>query len=844
MAVAALVLALLLPGSALAQDAPPALEPPRPLGPTEVPYPAGAPPHEEPVTVRVRLVVGTDGTVRLVQLLDRSHEAFEEAVLVAVAGFTFAPAREGGVPVAVELTFEHTFLPPPPPTPAAQAAPEGPALDAALRGTLRERGTRRPVKGAAVDATVGGVRYATTSGADGRFELPLPSGEARVEVSGSGYERFVAEETLEAGRALEVGYWIDRTHVDPFEAIVVGEKRREEVSSVTLRGPELKTVPGTFGDPFRVVQALPGVASMASLLPFPIVRGASPSSTGFLLDGTRVPALFHLLAGPSVIHPEFIDEVQFYPGGAPVPYGGYVGGVVDGRTRRARADESLVDVDLNLLQTGGLVREPVGFLGSTVTAAGRIGYPGVMLSLATAEASLSYWDYQLRLDRGDARDRLTVFVFGSRDELLGPAPDADPLDPEPELVPVLALGFHRVDLRYQHGRGPVDVEYRLVAGIDQTQSAGTDVSTVIVEPAVIASVALDERLTLVTGLEGSVHDYSQGDAQLVASDSANIGDLTEPLERLTVGSALAEVLWRPTPRWLFRPGVRGDVYDDGKTTLAAADPRLTVRYRVADRTLPAVDEASEQSGVWLKGGVGLYHQPPRFFLPLPGLDVMPLEYGLLSAIQTSAGVEVPLAQRVGLDVTGFYNHMDPVVFDASTNPLDVVNEANPTLVPTTTEPPPDAVATVIDRLIEPQLGRSFGVETLLRRRAGEGLYGWVAYTLSVAERRKDDAWVAYDYDRTHLLNLVGGLALANGWDVGARLQYGSGKPATTTYGYNTARIDGYYRLDVRVDRHVVWNTWLLDFYVDLTNVAVFSEEVSPGNELRYVLPTVGLRGRL
>src|SRR5205814_553147 len=84
--------------------------------------------------------------------------------------------------------------------------------------------------------------------------------------------------------------------------------------------PEIQQVPGTFGDPFRVVQTLPGVASVVSLLPFPIVRGATPSSTGFLLDGTRVPLLYHLLSGPSVIHPEFIDEIQFYPGGAPAPY--------------------------------------------------------------------------------------------------------------------------------------------------------------------------------------------------------------------------------------------------------------------------------------------------------------------------------------------------------------------------------------------------------------------------------------------------------------------------------------------------------------------------------------------
>ena len=140
---------------------------------------------------------------------------------------------------------------------------------------------------------------------------------------------------------------------------MVGEQRREEVSRITLRGDEIQQIPGTFGDPFRVMQTLPGVASVVSLLPFPIVRGASPSSTGFLLDGTRVPLLYHLLAGPSVIHPEFIDEIQFFPGGAPVPYGGYIGGIVDGRTRRARPDERLLDFDINLLQAGGFVRAPM-----------------------------------------------------------------------------------------------------------------------------------------------------------------------------------------------------------------------------------------------------------------------------------------------------------------------------------------------------------------------------------------------------------------------------------------------------------------------------------------------------
>ena len=76
------------------------------------------------------------------------------------------------------------------------------------------------------------------------------------------------------------------------------------------------------------------------------------------------------------------------------------------------------------------------------------------------------------------------------------------------------------------------------------------------------------------------------------------------------------------------------------------------------------------------------------------------------------------------------------------------------------------------------------------------------------------------------------------------VQYQSGKPATTTYGYNTARTDGYFRIDARIDKRAVWNKWLFDFYVDLTNVSLFPEEIVPGATIRYVLPTVGIRGRL
>ncbi|MFN0246730.1 MAG: TonB-dependent receptor domain-containing protein [Kofleriaceae bacterium] len=825
-------------------DAPPAnpppakpeFEPPRAIGATDVPYPANAPAHDAPIVVTVKLLVDVTGAVAKVDPITPVQPVFNDAVEAAVKTFTFDPGRYGGNPVPVEITFTHTFLPPPPPPPPAE---KGPAKTSVLKGKLVQLGTRAPVPGATVTVVVGDHRYEADADPKGKFEMSVPPGAAKVFVTAPGHNPFLQQEVLAEKQALAVTYFVERDSYDPYEIVVTGEQRREEVSRITLRGPEIKQIPGTFGDPFRVVSALPGVAATVSLLPFPIVRGASPSSTGFLLDNTRVPLLYHLLSGPSVIHPNFIDEIQFYPGGAPVPYGGYTGGIVDGRTARARRDEKLIDIDANLLQTGGLVRQPIPQIGATMTAAARYGYPGLILSLATNQVSLSYWDYQLRFDGGNANNGWTVFAFGANDELKTPSPTAAPDDPSPPLVPSLNLGFHRLDLRLHRTHGRLLATYRTVVGYDRTQSQGTDFSVLVGEPQIQLAFQKDKTLKLVGGIEGSFKSIDQKTPG-AAMEAGSI--ITGSLDRLVNGAALVEALWRPTEQWLIRPGVRFDVWSDNETTKSAVDPRLTARYQIARRELADVPPDSDDSAVWLKGSAGIYHQPPRFILPLPGLDIMPLRFGLLRSYQTSLGVEVPLAERFQLTTEGFFNYLDPTIFDLSVNDPSVLNDANPTLVPTTNITDTDQQE-FIDRLTRPQLGRSYGLEVLLRRAAKTGLFGWVSYTLSRSERYRAGEWVPYDFDRTHLINVVAGLPLRRNWDFGLRLQYQSGKPVTTTAGYNTARTAGYVRFDLRVDKRVVWRKWLLDFYVDITNIALLPEEVSAGQTIRYVLPTIGLRGR-
>jgi TonB family protein len=833
-------------------DAAASFEPPRALGDTGVPYPANAPAQTAPVVVTIKLLVDKDGIVQKVDVRTPPQPIFDDAVVAAAHGFRFAPARYGGAPVPVEITFTHSFLPPPPPPPV-HPIDTGPARTAVLRGKLVELGTRAPVTDATVTAEVGERRYSVDADRRGRFRLPLPPGVARVSVYAPSHNPFLQQETLAGSQEVAVTYFVERDRYDPYEIVVVGEKHREEVSRITLRGPELQQIPGTFGDPFRVIQTLPGVASVVSLLPFPVVRGASPASTGFLLDGTTIPLLYHLLVGTSVIHPEFIDEIQFYPGGAPAPYGQYTGGIIDGRTARARSDEHLLDFDINLLQAGAFAREPIPALGVTFTAAARYGYPGFLLGLATNQIDLSYYDYQLRLDGGNARNGWTVFAYGANDELDTRAATSPPGSPAPQLTPTLILGFARLDLRDHRTFGRFDETARVVLGYDHTFSEGTDFTIWSAEPSFTGRWVQNEKLTLDGGLQAQLRDIEQGSAANAAA--GGLSAITASLNKFYVGSVYLEALWRPTPRWLIRPGIRGDTYNDGTTSATSGDPRLTVRYKLLNRDLPGVPQSSDDSAVWLKASAGIYHQPPRFVLPLPGLDMLPLKYGLLQSYQTSLGAEIPLQQSFQFSVDSYFNYMDPTIFDLAVNPTTVGTAPNLSLLPVGIPTGTMDAQQIIDRLTTPETGRAYGLEFLLRRQSKSGIFGWISYTISRSERFQPAMpatpttaatpakWIAYDFDRLQLLNLVVGMPLPRNWDLGLRGQYESGRPATTLAGYNAGRNDGYWRVDLRVDKRAIWRKWLLDFYVDITNVALLPEEIEPGTVIRYVLPTVGLRAR-
>ncbi len=625
---------------------------------------------------------------------------------------------------------------------------------------------------------------------------------------------------------------------------------RHEIGATTLSATDVREMPGAFGDPFRAIEALPGVVPVVSGLPFFYVRGAPPNDNAYLVDGIRVPLLFHVGIAEGVIHPALIDHIDFYPGAAPAAYGGSAGAVINGQTR----DPAAVphgEANVRLLDAGALVESPLGDGRWSALVAGRYGYPGPVISAITPTVRLGYWDYQARLTwRVGDRDTLGVFAFGSHDYLGSATTHNGQTGP---IVEELGSDFHRVDLRYD--RTLVDGHLRVAATLGYDNQGGTGggdgaAVTSITNLSAALRLEAEKKLSSTVRLRGGadvrVDDYgfAQGQAptdpngapqpQIPASESAY-----PPPTNIT-GGAHADVVWRVAPRVEIVPGARVDVFGSTRatgpsganatTTVPAFDPRLSVRVTIT----PAV--------AWLSS-FGLSHQypalrvgdVPAILLSVPGFPLGDLQ--LQTVAQASQGVEVALPADLTLTATGFLSGWSGLT--------DLTNSCVQ-IMPATTPPqngnaapPPEPVACPNNG---PAHGIAYGLEMLLRRPLSKRLSGWLSYTLSRSTRDESfitptggsvQATVVSDYDRTHVLNAILAYDLGRRWRAGARFVFMSGAPYSNLSGnvpappYNAYRDPPFYRVDVRLEkRWSLGKAGYIAFIAEVQNVTL-SKEVTP-----------------
>ena len=764
--------------------------------------------------VELRLVVGTQGEVMEVTVVNAPNDAFAEVASTTAKALRFTPATQDGAVIAVVIGFRFHFAPPPPPQ-----------LPATLSGKVMTKGTREVVPLAYVSAGDAGVE----ADAEGRFTLEVPPGEYRVMVTASGHRTRQFKETLNANQRVEVIYRLDRTYSRPYETVVRGQADRAEVARMSLSGPELYEVAGTAGQPLKVMMLLPGVVTPISGLNYPVVRGAVPAATGLYLDGVRVPQLYHLMVGDQVVHPQFIESIDFYPSNAPVRFGRISGGVISANIARSRDDRVHVVATPGLTSSNAFIEVPIKQTGTTITAAGMVNYAQWLLSALGGTGAfgegikpeLSSWDYQARIEQKVGSGNVRLLAFGSSDLVGARNTNAG----QPSVF--LTSRFHRLDLRGQVPLGPGVLELGSNVGWETMglygEQDGERVGSFLMNRFIWTTrgsyrVELGKNLQLKVGFDTERQDSS---AEVTNGIGAGGAVLRQPHVLGVFTGYYAELGYFSDPIDVVA-GVRADTWHIKDLTLGTVEPRLDVRVRPMNRLL-------------LRGGFALANQAPMLLISLPVSDIAAMRDGLHRVGQFSVGAQAKLPFDVEVSADFFLNHM----FQVRERSLSEFVTG---------------ISSLDDRYNGSRWGRAYGLELMVRLPAAGRFFGWLSYTLSRSERVRhfavynDDqsqvseatALVPFAFDQTHSLNVTAGYQLPFGVKVGATFHLNSGRPESGEFSSRTQRLitdpvtgkqlwslapldqvdrlTPFARLDVRASKTITLNEFSIDVFVDVFNV--------------------------
>ena len=882
-AVVACLAAFLVAGGARAQDwapplrapreaepAPVLTKPPKILKSVEPVYPPEALKAGISADVTMTIDIDVAGRVTNVDIPKPTGQGFDEAAKAAVLQYEFSPAEIDGKPGSIRIAFTLHFKPkiveappPPPAEPPPPPPPPPPPTTVVGRGRLREKGTRNPLKDAEVSIIARPVNAPETPAVlagvtdeDGRFVVKADPGVAlRVIVADPAHDPCIRD--LDAGKVseaapFEIDCVVSKRLGASYETTVRAPPPTQAVTRYTLAQPELTNVPGTFGDPLRVIQNLPGVARTPFGLGLLVIRGASPEDSGIFVEGHRIPILYHFLGGPSVLTSKLIKDIDFYPGNFGVKYGRATAGIIDVSIPTDPTPRLHGQADINFLDSSAYVEGPIA-KGWTGSVSARRSYIDLLLPLVVPSSTTTvapvYWDYQAIVHRDFEAGRLSFFAFGSDDTLKVVSKDPSTgnlsLDTETLFHKIIAVWttqshgwVNRLSPGYGYEKSTLGAGQ---VGINQSQNA--------FELRDELSRQLGQHVVWRLGFDGE--DYVQHlflnvpiamNTRLYGDSQPVLMPTTIPLDAL--GTALyTDATIEPGAGLQITPGLRGDYFRYVGQNRFTFDPRIVVRWNATPKQV-------------FKGGAGIFQrmQDPQFLDQKYGNPNLPPIW----ADQYSLGFVRLLTDKLTLDTTFYYvrRHNEAVAvaggFDASGR------------------------------------GRSYGMELILKHAFTERFFGWIAYSLSRAEQTvytvngastsnmgvgtlqtgmPTATWYPTDFDQTHNLTIVGSYTW-RAWRFGTRFRLVTGSPDTAmfegTYDAdaglyacrqgptNAIRKPTFNQLDLRAERTWTFNVFQIGAYLDIQNVynaqnpefTIYDYRCRGSEPVRGIpfLPILGVRG--
>ena len=234
-----------------------------------------------------------------------------------------------------------------------------------IRGTVRDADTGIPLEGA--NLLLSPVEKGSITDVSGTFRFAdLPVGRYLLTVSYVGYEQLVIPEILlESGKESIQDIRLSRAANQLAEATVLTSRPVAYNSVQEITTEQTLRYAATYLDPARLTTSFAGVAAANDQANGLVIRGNSPNSMQWRLEGVEIVNPNHLSnagtfsdratqtgGGVNILSTQLLGTSYFLSGAFPAQYGNALSGVLDMYLRKGNDEKSEFTAQAGLIGDG------------------------------------------------------------------------------------------------------------------------------------------------------------------------------------------------------------------------------------------------------------------------------------------------------------------------------------------------------------------------------------------------------------------------------------------------------------------------------------------------------------
>lgn len=715
--------------------------------------------------------------------------------------------------------------------------------------TVLEKGSGQQLEGATV--VLGETGDFAETNANGKVRFDDAVFPVKLKILNMGFETL---ELAVSKSKFKITVYLEPISIEGDVLEVVAERVKEKTSKIVISKEELRRAPGSQGDPLKTIQSMPGVVTATEGAGLVYIRGSEPNQNITWVNRAQIGYLYHFGGLHSTVSPQLVSDFNMFLGGYPVEYGDSLGGALDVKLRTPKKDRlhqtySVGTYEASVVIEGPLFKEN-GKDSAYISA--RRSYVDLILSEKAFTKAFNssgdgeetnevtevprFYDVQAVWQHDVKNGRVLLQHFSAKDsiELVLNTPRGS----DPDVVGVLAssVEYHSTSLVWEQmwtnnintssTMYLISTSQSLRIGNDGTGNhyfLNIDESDLVWQPELRWGI---NDSTLLTFGSDFIYARTPVDAYISRPPQFNDPDynLTE-LEKFridkTYHSGLINPYFKVRKKWLNRLttqfGMRARyIKSDGREELLAISPRSSVEYELTPKTV-------------LTGSWGRYVQSPEGGQWIR--DAGNPELKNLDSEHRIIGVHYKFNPTWNVQVEAYHKPMKSLVatYDVP-KPNNYTNEGK---------------------------GEAYGFDILIKREFSSNKMGWLSYSALRSTRTANGVTTPFLGDQRHTFTVVWSQPMLNSWKkwiMGFRLRANSGKPYTKVISRtgicedipsefvdcadqnaadtdpkfshwtpnrgskNGSRLPNFFQLDVRVDREVLYNSWKMNYYIDILNI--------------------------